>query len=1005
MRSSCQRIIVALALVAALSPLGAQEKRVALVIGNGAYASVPKLDNPPNDAQDMAAKLTGLGFSVTKLVDAKLADMRKAQHDFADAAKGAGMRLFYYAGHGVQSEGQNWLLPVDASLREDYELSTQALSAQLVLDGLKAAGSGVNIVILDACRDNPFKAVSRSAGASRGLAVMGISGSLIVYATAPGSTAADGGGRNGLFTEALLSHLDSPGVSLQEIMTKVAADVVGKTKGAQEPWKQDNLTKMVYLVTPEEAQSRFAAQLAKGQRELEALNAQLAGLKGQLAAEQDAAKRASLELEIKKQAALQAQKKQEAEVLATERERQAQAEKSQAAMAAQLASYKAEATSREDAIRKAAEAKRKELESLKSGGSGALPYVLAIETARNARSDLGAQYDASLATVSASVAETYDKKLAVVATWTEEWYENTKEFQARVAAERSRLSSEKKAALADAAAQSEQKKQSALSPFAEAEELAIAGLEGARNTYKGSAIQVSVGPFDKDDKFWPITMSATGSDLAYATTFRYSVKNDSMEEFKRRAFEFDAWLKAGALFGEIESSVSYAGPAGFINQVEVIQLKAVDASGEKLIYEDRPAKPISVFTGSADRDKAKALSSYLAVSAPGAQITINGKNLGTGRALLPSPAAGSYTIKASLPDGTVLEEKRNLKAGATEWMVFDTSGSLEVSAKTEGELWMDGISKGRVAAGSPSTFDSVPLGARNLELRYPEGTAEKLAIHVSAKERVQVAFKYEDLFVRVPAGSFTMGSPASEKDRDSDEGPQHTVRLSAFSIGQYEVTQGEWQAVMGSNPSYFKGDRLPVEQVCWYDILVYCNKKSLMEGLSPCYRISGSTDPARWGSVPTSGDATWNAVGCDFSANGYRLPTEAEWEYAAKGGSAAGSLASNAVYAGSAELDSVAWYSGNSGRKTKPVGQKRENALGLYDMAGNVWEWCWDWYADDYYGSSPSADPTGASSGGSRAYRGGSWYYVASCARSASRNGYYPAIRGSDLGFRVLRRP
>jgi formylglycine-generating enzyme len=145
-------------------------------------------------------------------------------------------------------------------------------------------------------------------------------------------------------------------------------------------------------------------------------------------------------------------------------------------------------------------------------------------------------------------------------------------------------------------------------------------------------------------------------------------------------------------------------------------------------------------------------------------------------------------------------------------------------------------------------------------------------------------------------------------------------------------------------------------------------------------------------------------VHCDFSATGYRLPTEAEWEYAAKGGSAAASLASNAVYAGSAELDSVAWYRGNSGGQTQPVGQKKANALGLYDMAGNVWEWCWDWYAGDYYAKSPSGGPTGASSGGNRGDRGGDWLNSASLARSAFRNFSSPGDRGIGLGFRVVRR-
>jgi formylglycine-generating enzyme required for sulfatase activity len=235
-------------------------------------------------------------------------------------------------------------------------------------------------------------------------------------------------------------------------------------------------------------------------------------------------------------------------------------------------------------------------------------------------------------------------------------------------------------------------------------------------------------------------------------------------------------------------------------------------------------------------------------------------------------------------------------------------------------------------------------------------------------------------FVRIAGGLFTMGSPASEVDRYSNE-VQHQVTISTpFYISKYEVTQKEWIEVMGSNPSYFKGDNQPVEQVSWYDAVAYCNARSVKEGLTPAYTVSGT-------------NVTWNR-----NANGYRLPTEAEWEYAAKGGSGAGYL----IYAGSNSVDSVGWYWDNSGSKTHPVGTKAANGLGLYDMSGNVWEWCWDWFGS--YSTSSQTDPLGASSGSYRVYRGGSWNNNGQYLRSAWRgDDYPPSKRGSGIGFRLVR--
>jgi formylglycine-generating enzyme required for sulfatase activity len=232
-------------------------------------------------------------------------------------------------------------------------------------------------------------------------------------------------------------------------------------------------------------------------------------------------------------------------------------------------------------------------------------------------------------------------------------------------------------------------------------------------------------------------------------------------------------------------------------------------------------------------------------------------------------------------------------------------------------------------------------------------------------------------FVFVRGGTFQMGTASGGS---SDERPVHSVTVKSFYMGKYEVTQKEWVEVMGSNPSRWKGDNLPVETVSWHDAIEYCNKRSLREGLSPAYRGSG------------------DFVSCDLSASGYRLPTEAEWEYAAKGGD---KTYLTTEYSGSNNVESVGWYNGNSGGGTHPVGTKLPNDLGIYDMSGNVWEWCWDWYGS--YSSSSQTDPTGAASGSNRVLRGGGWIGSAGYLRSAARDNDTPSYWGNGSGFRLVR--
>jgi uncharacterized repeat protein (TIGR02543 family) len=256
--------------------------------------------------------------------------------------------------------------------------------------------------------------------------------------------------------------------------------------------------------------------------------------------------------------------------------------------------------------------------------------------------------------------------------------------------------------------------------------------------------------------------------------------------------------------------------------------------------------------------------------------------------------------------------------------------------------------------------------------------------------------------VTIPAGTFTMGSPANEPNRLSNE-TQHEVTLTGFRMGKYQVTQEQYESIMGTNPSFrttpvspeTSTANRPVEQVSWYDALVFCNRLSMLGGVSPAYRINGSTDPEDWGTVPTNSDATWNAVQIVEGSTGWRLPTEAQWEYACRARTA------TAYNWGTDTIDPTQANFGFSLNRTTEVGSYASNAWGLYDMHGNVWEWCWDWI--DNYDNEVRTDPTGPVSGSSRVRRGGSMGIPGEYLRSAMREYEVPNYRNNGTGFRLVR--
>ncbi len=350
-----------------------------------------------------------------------------------------------------------------------------------------------------------------------------------------------------------------------------------------------------------------------------------------------------------------------------------------------------------------------------------------------------------------------------------------------------------------------------------------------------------------------------------------------------------------------------------------------------------------------------------------ADIYLDGQKVGTTPMMLPKCLIGQHTVKISKAGHSDFAKTIVLAEGATEEISarLESGKPVVISAPEGADIYVDGAKvgatrfEGALAFGSHTAY-AMQGGKKsrekniNVSMQGGDVPAVTLAFHENKTFTVN-GVSFEMVFVE--GGTFQMGS----NDGESDEQPVHQVTLSNYHIGKTEVTQELWQAVMGSNPSYsgFKGAKNPVNNVSWNDC---------QEFISKLNRLTGGR---------------------------FRLPTEAEWEYAARGGNKSRGY----KYSGSDYLGRVAWYEDNSDSKVHPVGSKSPNELGLYDMSGNVREWCSDWY--DSYLSSPQTNPTGPSSGNNRMGRGGSWDHNATRCRVANRGGSAPAFSSGSLGLRL----
>jgi uncharacterized repeat protein (TIGR02543 family) len=352
--------------------------------------------------------------------------------------------------------------------------------------------------------------------------------------------------------------------------------------------------------------------------------------------------------------------------------------------------------------------------------------------------------------------------------------------------------------------------------------------------------------------------------------------------------------------------------------------------------------------------------------------------------IIVSAALFSACRKNQQPGSTVQVPPAPLQS---HMVTFNSNGGSIVSSQT-------------ISSGTPAFIPHFPIrgGFAFGGWYYDNTTFTKLHdFSQPVTGNISLFAKWSELspeMIRVPGGSFEMGS---DDLRDLSARPRRRVTVSEFYMAKYLITQAQYVAVTGYNPSEFvynqEAFNCPVEYISWFDALEFCNKLSVIEGLTPVYTISNRT--------PASGYPITDAeISVNWSASGYRLPTEAEWEYAAKGGPGLGPYY---TFSGSNDADAVAWYNFGSASlpTTHPVGRKQANGLGIFDMSGNVWEWCWDWFDD--YPERPETNPRGPDSGSGRVKRGGCWSLSTNVIRVAYRNFYIPSLSHSLLGIRLVR--
>lgn len=866
--------------------------RKALVIGNQNYERQP-LSNPINDATDVAEVLRDLGFQVTFQTDLTNKDMDLLLRNFSNQLKREDEVVFYYSGHGVQAREENYLIPINDNIENEDELEYDALSLNRALTRLNKAG--IAVIILDACRDNPYR-TSRSG--TRGLTnANSYPGTqYLIFSTAAGKVASDGRGqRNSPFTDTFLKYMRSSKAKIEDMMKDVSKEMREKTKGEQIPWSMGNLEADFYFQKPEEPRPSLVSY-AKIK-----IKTNLAG-------------------ELYIDGALMG---------------------SIGADGGEISGVR----TGERIIRLVSGTKEQEKKLMLSSSLinevsffFEIPKVFVPEP------------------IPPVVVDT-----PVQPVKTEEIVQSDKIKAPEPVKETSSL----------------------YTPIFIPETIAIEPApEVVREENPPQTIKSEEG-------FGSLRVEVNDDGeitIAYADG-----KREKQRIFKDIALDIPN-VKPGFTTISFLSSTLKSRSISETVIVESNRRKAVSLELQK----DYTA-PDTVKIPSKDQSH---------------ELSPDAINMAKAPEIVDRPLQTT-----SSPKKPIIEAK---------------VGTIELRSNQGGEFFVDGLYNRRIEKDKAVYVYNIPSGERRFELR--SGSDSKtFSLNVIQDDITPVKFDFispEDLkqvrtpgsvkakMIFVPGATFEMGDRRSEGS--IDELPLHSVTLSSFYISNLELSVSEFATFItetgyktdaekhggaliriGSNdelkkeanwhnPFLKQSDFHPVVCVSWYDAITYCNWRSKKENLKPVYQIKNNPFPKNWYS---------GTIECDLNANGYRLPTEAEWEFAAR----AAATGSDFSFSGSDELDLVAWYWDYSKNKTQAVGLKEPNVLGLHDMSGNVSEWCWDWYNENYYSSSEKTNPVGAINGMERVLRGGSWFSEDTDCRVSGRDLARPVLRYNSVGFRLVR--